>query len=284
MTMIKTVENVEIENNTCHQMKILTVDDKHTLVLGDCMDALKAMKDCSVDVTFTSPPYNDSGKTDRDVETKRHIKYELVESREDWLNWQIDVIDQLLRVTKKYVLYNVQAILSNREDVYRLIGHFADKIHQILIWYKPNAQPQPYKNRIGNSYEMVLILRGQKFKNLHINSDHYSNVIVQNINADHRYSDVHRAVMPLPFADEIIREFTQSGDVVLDPFMGLGTTGVSCIRQGRLFTGVEIYEPYYKMAYERLAREASQVSLFDTFDDISDADMQHSLFEGEDHD
>jgi len=263
------------------QMQTLTVDDKHIIVLGDCMDALRAMKDCSVDVTFTSPPYNDSGKTDRDIEKKRHIKYEAVESRDDWLEWQIDVIDQLLRVTKKHVLYNVQAILSNREDVYRLIGHYADKIHQILIWYKPNAQPQPYKNRIGNSYEMVLVLRGARFKSLHINSEHYSNVIVQNINADHNYSDVHRAVMSMPFADEIIREFTQKGDVVLDPFMGLGTTGISCVRQGRLFTGIEIYEPYFRIAYDRLTKEASQISLFDTFEENDCIEIQHSLFEGE---
>lgn len=189
------------------------------------MEVLKQMKDCSVDVTFTSPPYNDSAKTERDVEKKRHLKYEQIESRDDWLEWQIEVIDQLLRVTKKYVLYNVQAILSNREDVYKLIGHYAEQIHQILIWYKPNAQPQPYKNRIGNSYEMVLILRGKKFKNLHINSEHYSNVIVQNINADHRYSDKHRAVMSISFSDEIIREFTQGGGDCVRPLHGLSNNG-----------------------------------------------------------
>lgn len=259
------------------QMEMRSVGN-HTLVLGDCTDALMAMKDCLVDVTFTSPPYNDSGKTERDVETRRHMKYETVESRDDWLEWQIEVIDQLLRVTKKYVLYNVQAILSNREDVYRLIGHYADKIHQILIWYKPNAQPQPYKNRIGNSYEMVILLRGKKFKNLHINSEHYNNVIVQPINADRRYSDVHRAVMSRPFSDEIIREFTQRGDVVLDPFMGLATTGVSCARQGREFIDVEIYEPYFNLACERMEKEVSQATLFDAMDEAQE-ETQHSLFD-----
>ena len=248
-----------------------TVDGKHALILGDCMDTLRSMKDCAVDVTFTSPPYNDSAKTERDVEKKRHLKYEQIESRDDWLEWQIEVIDQLLRVTKRYVLYNVQAILSNREDVYRLIGHYADKIHQILIWYKPNAQPQPYKNRIGNSYEMVILFRGAKFKNLHINSEHYNNVIVQNINADHQYSNMHRAVMSSPFADEIIREFTQPGDTVFDPFMGLATTGISCVRQGRKFIGCEIHEPYYWIAYDRMVREASQVSMFD-FDETERAE------------
>ena len=240
-----------------------TIDEKYVLVCADCMDVLTQMGDCSVDVTFTSPPYNDSAKTERDIETKRHMKYDKVEYRDDWLDWQIQVIDQLIRVTKRYVLYNVQAILSNKEDVYRLIGHYAEQIHQIFIWYKPNAQPQTYAHRIGNSYEMVILFRGKKFKNLYVNSEHYNNVIVQNINSNRTYSNVHRAMMSEPFSDEIIREFTQKNDIVFDPFMGLATTGVSCVKFGRKFVGTEINEPYYLLAVERLQAEASKVSFFD---------------------
>lgn len=238
------------------------IDGKYGLICADCLDVLKAMKDNAVDVVFTSPPYNDSAKTERDVEKKRHFKYDRIESREDWYDWQIECIDQMLRVTKKYVLYNVQAILSNREDVYRLIGHYHNKIHQILIWYKPNAQPQPYKNRIGNSYEMVILFRGKQFKALHINSEHYNNVIVQNINANHEYSEQHRAIMSKPFADEIIREFTQPNEIVFDPFMGLATTGVCCAEQGRRFVGTEIHKPYFDLAVERMERVTNQYSLW----------------------
>ena len=146
------------------------------LICGDCLQIMKEMKDQSVDVVFTSPPYNDSGTTERDKEMKRHMKYENVEFRDDWFEWQCECIDEMVRLSRKYVLYNVQALLSNKQDVYRLIGHYADQIHQILIWYKPNAQPQPYAHRIGNSYEMVLIIKGKQFKRLHINSEQYSNV------------------------------------------------------------------------------------------------------------
>lgn len=239
------------------------IDGKYGLICADCLDVLKAMKDGAVDVVFTSPPYNDSAQTERDVEKKRHLKYESIEHRDDWLEWQIECIDQMLRVTKKYVMYNVQAILSNREDVYRLIGHYSNKIHQILIWYKPNAQPQPYPNRIGNSYEMVLILRCKEFKALHINSEHYSNVIVQNINANREYCDKHRALMSKPFADEIIREFTQPGEIVFDPFMGLATTGVCCAEQGRRFVGTEIYKPYFDLACDRMERATDQYSIWE---------------------
>lgn len=221
------------------------------------------MQSQSVDVVFTSPPYNDSGTTELDKEKKRHMKYENFEFREDWFDWQCECIDEMVRVCQRMVLYNIQALLSNKADVYRMIGKYADTIHQILIWYKPNAQPQSYPNRIGNSYEMVFILKGKQFKNLEVASEHYNNVIVKNISANHVYSDQHRALMSEPFCDEIIREFTKPGETILDPFMGLATTGISCYRQGRNFIGIEIHEPYFNIAKERLEAEQAQMSLFD---------------------
>lgn len=235
----------------------------YDLIHGDCLEEMKKMEDGTVDVVFTSPPYNDSGKTERDMETKRHSKYSYVEYREDWLEWQIQCIDEMLRVSKRQVLYNVQTLLSNKNDVYRLIGHYADKIHMIIVWYKPNAQPQHYEHRICNCYELILVLKAKKFDGLYINSNGYKNVIVKNINADHKYSEKHRAVMNKDFSDEIIREFTLEGETVLDPFMGLATTGISCVNQGRNFVGIEINEEYYKIAEERINDETAQMSIFD---------------------
>lgn len=231
---------------------------------GDCLEEMRKMEDCSVDVVFTSPPYNDSGHTESDRENKRHFKYEVEENREDWFEWQTECIDEMLRVAKRQVLYNVQPILNNKTDVYKLIGKYADVIDNILIWYKPNAQPQHYPHRIANFYEMVLILKGKHFDKLYINSNGYTNVIVKNINSNKSYSEIHRAVMSQEFADEIVREFTQDGDTVLDPFMGLGTTGISCIKYNRDFVGIELHKPYFEIAEERLHAENSQI----TFDDL----------------
>lgn len=147
--------------------------------------------------------------------------------------------------------------------LYRLIGYFADKIDNILIWYKPNAQPQHYPHRIANFYEMVLILKSRDFDTLYINSNGYSNVIVKNINSNHNFSYKHRALMSESFCDEIIREFTQPNDVILDPFMGLATTGISCNRLKRNFIGIEVYKPYYDIASERMEQETAQMTIED---------------------
>lgn len=235
----------------------------YKLICGDCLEEMKKMQDGEVDVIFTSPPYNDSGTTESDKENKRHFKYEIAENREDWYEWQCDVIEECLRVAKRQVLYNIQPILNNKADVYRLIGTFADRIDNILIWHKPNAQPQHYPHRIANFYEMVLILKGKEFDKLYINSNGYTNVIVQNINSNRNYSDKHRALMSEKFCDEIIKEFTLPTDKVLDCFMGLGTTGISCCKFNRDFVGIEIHKPYFDIAKERIEDENAQMNIFD---------------------
>lgn len=253
-TVQQAIEDVAFETNK---------KDAWRVVNGDCLDVMKKMPDMCVDYTFTSPPYNDSGKTERDIETNRHVKYKTVEYRSDWYEWQCECIEEMIRVSRNMVFYNVQAILSNKADVYRIIGRFADRIHMILIWYKPNAQPQAYDNRIGNNYEMVIIFKCNGFKCLHCNSKNYNTVIVQNINSDHRYSDVHKAVMSQRFADEIIGEFTQENEMVFDPFCGLGTTGIACINQQRRFFGCEIDSEYCDIARKRIEGDTAQYSIFD---------------------
>lgn len=236
---------------------------QYNMILGDCLEKMRDMPDGFVDVVFTSPPYNDSGVSESDRVNKRHFKYEVAEGREDWLDWQTECINEMLRVAKRQVLYNIQPILSNKKDVYALIGRFADKIDNILIWYKPNAQPQHYPHRIANFYEMVIILKGKTFNKLYVNSNGYKNVIVKNINSNHAFSDKHRALMSEDFCQEIVSNFTLETDTVLDPFMGLATTGITCAKLGRNFVGIEIYEPYFEIAKERMHDETAQINIFD---------------------
>lgn len=259
-------DSTNTQADATSQEQYITEAPKFKAICSDCLQYMRSVQDGSFDVIFTSPPYNDSARTERDMETKRHFKYKDIEFRDDWFEWQCECIDEMLRVTKRQVMYNVQPILSNKADVYRLIGRYADKIDQILIWYKPNAQPQHYPHRIANFYEMVIIFRCKDFGKLYVNSNGYSNVIVRNINSNREYCDIHRAVMSKDFCDEIVREFTQPNDVVFDPFMGMGTTGVSCLEigEGRTFVGTEIDEEYYLKATERLYNVASQI----TFEDL----------------
>ena len=257
------IDNKQPINTILNERTNERTNERYTLIHGDCLEEMRKMDNGICDVVFTSPPYNDSGKTENDRKTKRHFKYEVSENRKDWFEWQCECIDEMLRLAKRQVLYNIQPILNNKNDVYKLIGHYSDIIDQIIIWYKPNPIPQGFPHRIANAYEMVLVLKCSEFDTLYINSNNYKNVIVKPVNADHTYTSKHRAVMNSQFCDEIIREFTQDGDTVMDCFMGLGTTGMSCIKFNRSFIGIEIYKPYFDIAENRINQEKAQMSIFD---------------------
>ena len=226
------------------------------VLLDDCLQGMKNMDDNIIDVSFTSPPYNDTGTKNEDVanitSSNTHKKYLDVEYRKDWYEWQCEVIDEMLRVTRKYVLYNVQGLSKTRKDIYKIIGKYANRIHDILIWYKPNGCPTSTPHKISNKYEMVLILKPDGVKGCDVNSKFYTNVIVNNINPNKDYAKIHRAVMNKDFCSEIIKEFTQENDIVLDPFMGLGTTALCCMEQNRKFVGFELCETYITEMAKRL--------------------------------
>lgn len=240
---------------------------------GDCLELMRELEDNSVDVCFTSPPYNDTGSKNDDVKEVKHNnthkKYLTVETRTDWYEWMCECIDEMRRVAKKWVLFNVQGIKNNRKDLYRLIGKYADCIHDIVIWYKPNGAPTGTPHKLSNKYEMLLIIKCPGVSGFDAQSNYYTNVIIQNINSNKEYSKIHRAVMSKGFSDEVIKEFTSPGDIVLDCFFGMGTTGVSCIENKRHYIGFEICEEYVKKAQERLdyVSKQSQTNIFDFIGD-----------------
>lgn len=223
---------------------------------GDCLELMKQLDDNSVDVCFTSPPYNDTGTKNERVEkvehNNTHKKYLHVENRKDWYEWMCECIDEMRRISKKYVLFNIQGIKNNRKDLYKLIGKYSDCIHDIVIWYKPNGSPTGTPHKLSNKYEMLLIIKSPGVKGFDAQSKYYTNVIVQNINPNKEFAKIHRAVMSKGFCDEVIKEFTSPGDIVLDPFFGMGTTGVCCLEQGRKYIGFELYQEYVDKAQERI--------------------------------
>lgn len=116
------------------------------LRLGNCFDLLKEIPNKSVDITFTSPPYN----------RKRNDKYEYFDDIiSDYYGFLCGFTEEVLRVTKSYVFINLQKNFYNKEDVFNYIGTYADKIVGIIIWEKTNPMPASGFN-ITNAYEFLL--------------------------------------------------------------------------------------------------------------------------------
>lgn len=206
---------------------------------GDCLKEMKKLKTKSIDVSFTSPPYN----------RKANDKYENYNDNvKNYYGWMCDVIDELLRVTKGFIFFNIQKNRYNKKDVFKLIGKYNSVIQEIIIWKKSNPQPSNSEIAITNAYEFFLVLGNSPLKS---NIPNTQNIITTSI-----YSFMpknHKAVMNPKICKWFIERFTKKDDIILDCFMGLGTTGIICKKLNRSFIGIELDKEYFSTATRNIA-------------------------------
>lgn len=205
-----------------------------SLYHDDCFNLLSSIK---CDIVFTSPPYN----------RKRNDKYKNYDDTlDDYFAFLVNFIDNVQY--NKYLFLNVQTNFYNRQDVYKLIGKYYNKIQQIFVWEKSNPMPAQGFN-ITNAYEFFLVFGNKALKS---NNTYTKNILTTSVNSA-TTTKIHRAVMKQEVADWFIYNFTVDGDIVFDPFMGLGTSGISCIKYARDFVGIEKNKEYYDLASERIS-------------------------------
>lgn len=93
---------------------------------------MRSMTEKSVDVTFTSPPYN----------RKRNDKYDHYDDvLEDYFGMLVSFTEEALRLTKRHVIVNLQKNYYNKADVMKYLGRYADSIVDVIIWEKSNPLP-----------------------------------------------------------------------------------------------------------------------------------------------
>jgi len=202
---------------------------------GDCLEVMKHIPNKSVDITLTSPPYN----------RRRNDVYKYYDDNKDnYYEWSCDVITELMRVTKGNIYYNIQKTYYNKQDVFRLIGTYYDKICEIIVWEKSNPRPN-CGGQITNAYEFILVF-GENIKSNKIYTKNHITTSVAIMTKEHK------AIMHLDTAEFIISNFSSAGDTVLDPFAGSFTTGVACQNLGREFIGIELDKEYFKLGRQRM--------------------------------
>jgi len=203
----------------------------------DCFEGFKQMKDKSVTHTFTSPPYN----------RKRNDKYEHYDDNiEDYFLWLCNVIDECLRVSKEYVFFNIMKNYYNKQDVFKLIGKYSEKIVEIIIWEKTNPLPAN-GNNITNAYEFFIVFGDSPLKS---NTTYTKNIISTAVNSS--MTTDHKAIMKQDVAEWFIKNFTKENDLILDCFMGAGTTAISCKFNKRNFIGFELNNKYVELSNKRI--------------------------------
>lgn len=229
---------------------------------GDCLEIMKDIPDNSVDLIVTSPPYNKGyWSINRNVnnysfyKTKsRRIQYGDFDDNltpDEYEKQQIEFLKECIRVIKPTgsIFYNHIDILHNHQTIHpKWVYEFPVK--QIIIWNRKNT-PKLDKSYFFPINEYIFWIQKSPKSRVKFNRKlALFNKNIWDINPDKSNS------FPAPFPIEIptncILTTIDENDIVLDPFMGSGTTGVACKNLNRNFIGIELDKNYFKMAKERI--------------------------------
>lgn len=218
---------------------------------GDCLELMKNIPDNSVDMILTDPPYKITARGNGGNSGGMFQKKEVNNGKVFKVN-DLDIEDWLpefYRVLKDgthcYIMTNNKNITHYLSVINSSPFHFIKN----LIWVKDNKiMGQTYMSQ----FEYVIMLRKGKHKR--INDCGQSDVLqipnkkMKNLEG----KTIHDTEKPTKLNEVLISNSTNEGEIVLDPFMGIGSCGVACVNTNRNFIGMELDENYFEIAKERI--------------------------------
>jgi len=236
--------------------EIICEKPRSEIYLSDCLEVMKTIPDKSIDLVLTDPPY---GINFVSPWTKRKEKLQN-DKLDDWQEMIIPMLQEFKRIltdtgccccccgggggkTPVTAIFTIEAI-----------KHF--NLIQTLVWKKFIGLGWRYRPSYEN---MVVLSKDPKDYNFYDTTKKCSNVI-EGINQDipqYRggeagFHDEHPTQKPIALMKKLIEIHSIKDHLILDPFMGSGTTGVACKELGRNFIGIEIEPKYYEIAKRRI--------------------------------
>ena len=240
--------------------------DNGVLLCGDCLEVMREIPDGSIDLILTDPPYNVSKK--RESITRNGGKFGIAQPiKLDFGEWDFGDVEwrdflgdfiPLLKAEGVLVLFYEKLKLG-------LIGTYLQENYEFQVrhigaWLKSNPAPQARKVKWQNGLELFLIATKNKGSGHHFNwrlgqsTDYFTHSV--------SFKHFHPTQKPDALIEWIIKYWSFENDLVLDPFIGSGTTAVACERLNRKWIGIEISEKYCEIAQERiLKRDRRQLTL-----------------------
>ena len=218
----------------------------------DCISWIKDVPDNTIDLVIIDPPYKIRKKTQEVNSLAIAVKKYNLELQRDNLIDEYDksILEELIRVMKKINIY----IWCNGEQVPFYIDYFVNKNKckmDILVWNKTNAMPL-YNNKYMTDKEYCLYFRKGGYCKPACYED-AKTVFYLPINQSDKKKWIHPTIKPLSIIRTLIRNSSKENDVVLDCFLGSGTTAVACILENRNYIGVELNKKYYDIANKRIS-------------------------------
>jgi DNA modification methylase len=241
----------------------------------DSVEFVKQLDDNSVDMIVTDPPYNISQKKkiDRTHINNRALHREGKKSKvldfdfgawdffetSDYLKWMEVQFVEWYRVAKDNCSVYMWCPKSEVSFLEYLLKKVGFRVRSTLVWCKKNPTPQIFKVGFMSGTEFCIFAtkhEGRKHK-WKVEHGQQLNYWVRGI-VQGKERTIHPTQKPLDLTRHFIKLGSDEGDVIIDPFMGSGTTAVACKIMNRRYIGCDINPEYIKVAEERLVNSDDQ--------------------------
>ena len=224
------------------------------LLNADSFEYIRNIPDKSIDLILTDPPYNLSDYSTGNI--KLPWRSEINNDLAHWDKKTFDpgrLVDDFIRILKP--TGTIFAFCS-----YNLLGKwhqvFDDRFDtfQFMVWHKTNPVPKIYKAGFLNSCELIVCMWNKGHTWNFISQKEMHNFIETPIcmGAERLKNPKHPTQKPVKVLKHIVEIASNPGDLVFDPFMGVGSTGTAALEMNRHFLGIEIDKNYFIAAKKRL--------------------------------
>ena len=230
-------------------MNIIT--ENYKLYNGDCLEVMDKLIEEGVKVNciITDPPYMIAKKNNFHTMGRAGIDFGEWDKNVDLFSW-LDRIPKLLDKNGSVVIFNDW---KNLGDIVRYCENLNLEVKDMLRWEKTNPMPRNRDRRYITDYECAIWLVNKKAKWTfnRLDEKYQRPKFVYGV-VSGKEKTIHPTQKPVALMTELINIHSKENDIILDCYMGSGSTGVACVDTNRKFIGIELDENYFNISVNRI--------------------------------
>ena len=236
---------------------------EHRLLCGDSTDSdsvEKLMNGQKANLSFTSPPYN-AGKSEMlsgntHTTDNKYNEYNDNQKQSDYLDLLVGFTNNAL-LFSDYLICNIQSLAGNKIALIEYLNQYKNNFIDVAIWDKGHGAPAMAENVLTSAWEYMFFISSKENASRAIPNANFRGT-VPNIyrgtpNRNNEFSNLHAATFPIDLPEWAL-QFTKQKNIVLDQFLGTGTTMVASHQLKRKCYGMELDPKYCQVIIDRMKK------------------------------
>jgi DNA modification methylase len=236
---------------------------EHRLLCGDSTDSdnvAKLMNGEKANLSFTSPPYN-AGKSEMlsgntHTTDNKYNEYNDNQKQSDYLDLLVGFTNNAL-LFSDYLICNIQSLAGNKISLIEYLNAYKNNFIDVAIWDKGHGAPAMAENVLNSAWEYMFFISSKENASRAIPNANFRGT-VPNIyrgapNRNNEFSNVHAATFPIDLPEWAL-QFTKEKNIILDQFLGTGTTMVASHQLKRKCYGMELDPKYCQVIIDRMKK------------------------------